>query len=158
MQRMTIREWMIQVRADRPETQAEDYRLYVIRDPDQVDLFSADGTVFYVGQFENPYNRLMVHMGLLWPGPSHVGTFIRENAPASGSWLFEQYTLEECSGIVGKCHDVDEAEEALIKLYHPCLNTAANPDPAPLPVHYKSSYREAKNAHAGALSKLFNIK
>jgi hypothetical protein len=34
----------------------------------------------------------------------------------------------------------------------------ANPDPAPLPVHYTSSYREAKNIHAGKLSKLFNIK
>ena len=94
-------------------------------------------------------------------GASLVGTFIRENAPASGAWLFEQYTLEECSQLVGICHDVDEAEETLIKLYRPCLNTDANPDPVPLPVHYKSSYRdfrEAKNAHAGELSKLFNIK
>ena len=37
MQRMTIREWMIQVRANVPKAQAEDYCLYVIRDPDQVD-------------------------------------------------------------------------------------------------------------------------
>lgn len=74
-------------------------------------------------------------MGLLWPGPSKVGTFIRENAPASGSWFFEQYTLEGCSEIVGKCRGVDEAEEALIKRYRPYFNMACNPDLASLPAH-----------------------
>ncbi len=141
MKQQTIKEWVKQVFKETPGTKEEDYRLYVIRDPAQVDLFSAGGTIFYVGQASNPHNRLMIHLGLLWPGPSHVGDFIRDNAPTSGDWLFEQYTLEDCSQIVGRCRDVDEAEEALIKLYRPCLNTACNPDPTPLPVPYKSRDR-----------------
>ena len=80
----------------------------------------------------------------------------------------QAYTLEDCSQLVGRCRGVDEAEEALIKLYRPCLNTDANPNPTPLPVPYKSRGRyenaygdkltSAKNAHAGKLSKLFHIK
>jgi hypothetical protein len=57
--------------------------------------------------------------------------------------------------------DVDDAEEALIKLHRSYFNAAMNPHPRPLPMRYKSSYRdlcEAKNVHAGELSKLFNFK
>ncbi len=140
MKQQTIQEWFRRV--DAPGTQEEDYCIYVIRDPAQMDLFSADGTVFYVGQSANTHHRLMVPMGLLWPGPSHVGDFIHEHAPASGSWLFEQYTLEDCSQLVGICRNVDEAEETLIKLYRPCLNTACNLDPTPLPAFYKSRDRD----------------
>jgi hypothetical protein len=153
MQRMTIYEWIKKVEAEKLGEQAEDYRLYLIHDGE---------TVFYVGQSQNPYNRFLAHMGLAGRNaPSEVGTFIRENAPASGDWTFEQYTLEDCSQVIEACRNVDDAEEALIKLYRPYFNAAANPDPVPLPARYKSSYRdfrEATNAHAGKLSKLFNIK
>lgn len=141
MQRLTIKEWAEKVEAGYTGVKAEDYRIYILRDTE---------TVFYVGQSINPFGRLQEHLGLTSVAPSLISEFIRENAPASGVWLIEPYTLEECSEIVGKCRDVDDTEEALINLYHPYFNIAANPDPAPLPTHYTSSYRdrEAKNATA----------
>jgi hypothetical protein len=102
-----------------------------------------------------------------------------ENAPASGDWLFDQYTVEECRPYVerwrttfpesirnihastGNIYDVDEAEEAIIKLHRPYFNTAMNPHPLPLPMHYKSSrrnFQEAKNPYADKLTELFGIK
>jgi hypothetical protein len=152
--------------------QEADYRLYLIRDKK---------TVFYVGQAKNTYNRFLSHMGLDGrSGKSHVGEFIIWNAPASGMWLFMQYTLEECREVVqqyrstlpelsrlfyentGGHYGVDEAEEALIKLHRPCLNTAANPDPLPIPRKYRMNIpkmlQSAKNEHASQLSKLFGIK
>jgi len=149
---MTIKEWAEKVETNATGMQAEHYRIYVIRDGE---------TVFYVGQSHNPHNRLLEHMALSRTQPSLIGTFIRENAPASGAWVFEQYTLDDCSEVVGRCRDVDDAEEALIKLHRPYFNAAMNPYPLPLPMRYKSSYRkdrEAKNAHAGDLSELFNFK
>lgn len=138
---MTIKE-MLQ---KQPGIQVIRYRLYLIRDGE---------VVFYVGQSTNPYNRFLSHMSLDGRnGPSHTGTFLIENAPASGTWMFEQYTVEECNPFVeqfratfsaemqalykdvSSCDDVDEAEEALIKFYRPCLNTADNPNPTPLPAH-----------------------
>jgi hypothetical protein len=148
MQQQTIKE----VLEHEPGIRAEEFRVYVIRD---------EQTVFYVGQSQNTYNRFLAHLGLdERTGASLVGTFIRENAPASGAWLFEQYTVEECRPFVeqrraalpeeiraffaatGNHYDADDAEEALIKLHRPYFNTAKNPHSLPLPGCYKSSYRD----------------
>jgi len=164
MHQQPIREWVEQLRKD-AGLQAENYRIYMIRDP-------ANATVFYVGQSVDPDYRLWEHFGSGLSAASPIGTFIRENATASGAWLFEQYTLEEAMTLVEITHGVqeaktslidlwvDEAEEALIKLHRPYFNAAHNPNPRELPTCYKSSLRDrpARNPYADQLSKLFNIK
>jgi len=113
-------------------------------------------TVFYVGQSHNTYNRLLAHLGLDGrSGPNVLGRLILDHAPRSDGWHFEEYTLEECRPFVlayrvtlpepmqafyqslGNHYDVDLAEEALMKLHRPCLNTAMNPNPPPLPERYQ---------------------
>lgn len=84
--------------------------------------------------------------------PTVIGRFILRNAPASDAWLFEQYTLEE----IGEHNSIDSAEEALIKLYRPCLNTVANPDPTPLPLFYK--VRSADNPYGQKIVTRFGVK
>lgn len=142
MKQLTIRE-MLQ---EEPGIMTEDYRLYMIRDGE---------TVFYVGQAGNPYNRFLSHIeGFGGNGPSHVGEFLFANAPRSGAWLFEQYTIEECRPFVeeyratffkapralGDYFGLDEAEKSLIKHYRPCLNTAMNPNPLPIPEQYVNPF------------------
>lgn len=147
MQRQTIKEFL----EHKPGIQAEEYRLYIFRD---------DETVFYVGQAENTQKRFLAHLGVDGRHEeSKVGEFLRENAPDSGAWFFEQYTLEDCFPLVGKQLGVDEAEEALIHLYRPSFNSAANPTPALLPGRYKSSYRdrEAENRKADELAARYGI-
>jgi hypothetical protein len=95
---MTIKE-MLQ---KQPGIQVIRYRLYLIRDGE---------VVFYVGQSTNPYNRFLSYMSLDGRnGPSHTGTFLIENAPASGTWMFERYTVEECSPFVEQFRATFSAE------------------------------------------------
>src|SRR5712692_7337424 len=104
--------------------------------------------------------------------PSAIGQLILENAPVSGTWLFEEYTLEECETFVtayratlsehiqafyqelGNPYNVDLAEDAMIKLYRPCLNTAMNPDPLPLPERYQ---HPPENPYSTKLTARFGI-
>lgn len=145
------------------------YRLYVIRD---------DETAFYVGQSINAYNRILAHLGLDGRGnTSHIGEFIIANAPLSGTWLFQMYTVEDCRAFVldyratlpeenrafyetsNNPYDIDDAELALIKILRPCLNDAMNTDARPVPDKYVNPFnRSSFNPRAAALSKLFNIK
>jgi len=83
MQRQTIKEWVRQLKTE-PGLKAEDYRIYLIRDPAPVDACFEGGTVFYVGQSVDPSYRLWEHFGGSSRGPSLIGTFICENAPESG--------------------------------------------------------------------------
>ncbi len=143
MKRQTIKE----VLAHEAGLQEAEYHLYIIRE---------DETVFYIGQAGNTYNRLLYHLGWLGQsGATHVGQFILDQAPQSDTWLFEQYTVEECAPFVLAYQatfpediqafyraypakpNVNDAEEALIKLHRPCLNTAMNPQPPPLPEKYR---------------------
>ena len=143
MKQQTIKE----VLSEDGDVQEADYRLYLVREGE---------TVFYVGQAKNTYNRLLAHLGMDGrSAPSAIGQLILENVPVSDAWLFEEYTLEEGEAFVtayratlpqqmqafyrenGSGYDVDLAEDAMIKLYRPCLNTALNPDPTPLPEQYQ---------------------
>lgn len=166
VQRMTIREALKHESGIRTEA----YRIYIFRD---------GKTVFYVGHAGNTYNRFLSHLGIDGrDSESRVGAFIRENAPASGDWLFEQYTVEECRPHVeswfatfpediraihastGNIYDVDDAEHALIKLHRPYFNTSMNPHPLPLPERYKYGPRDsrrAENRKADELAALYGI-
>ena len=83
-----------------------------------------------------------------------VGLFLK-CAPQSDSWLFEQYTLDECRDLtLGYCgtipwfwganwrwrrerYIVNKAEEALIQHYRPCFNVDMNPNPTLPPERYQ---------------------
>ena len=128
MKRQTIKEAL----EDEPDVRVETYHVYVIREGD---------TVFYVGQSKNTKTRLHGHLGYDERfDQTPTGRFILKCAPQSDSWLFEQYTLDECRDLaLGYCgtipwfwgvnwrwlrerYIVDKAEEALIQHYRPCFN------------------------------------
>ncbi len=138
------------------------HKLYLIRDGD---------IVFYIGQSAQPLIRLQEHMGWTWQGnQSTIGKLIEDNAPESGKWTYELWKVEECEQYVTEyrvntfpdswqklhpSYDIDEAEEALIKHFKPCLNSAMNPNPTPLPGRYIKYNRSQE--HLNMLEKLFGI-
>lgn len=107
--------------------------------------------------------------------PSAIGAFIMKHAPGSGDWLFIQYTLVECAPFVaqerasypeesqalyraiGNHYTIDDAEVALIHLHQPHFNTAANPNPSPLPAKYDEEH-SIENPYAEKFSARFGIK
>ena len=122
------------------------YTLYIVRDGD---------IVFYVGQSTDPLYRLQAHLGLISQSDhSLFGIFIKANAPASYQWTYELWKPEECKPYVQlyriatfpgrwytmpEAFDVDEAEEGLIKFFHPCFNSRENIRPNRLPERYELS-------------------
>jgi hypothetical protein len=136
------------------------YQIYLFRDYNEPNL------VYYVGQSGNPYYRFQTHIGAdRLTLPSEVGRCLLKYAPETGKWYFEVYTLDDCRDIVLAHHaessdyelvyGVDDAEEAFIKHYRPCFNTAMNPDPTPLPERYQEVYT---NPYAAALADVWGIK
>jgi len=171
MLQMTIKDILIKARQDRRGIRQELYHIYLIQEEE---------TVFYVGKASNPENRLLAHLGFDWHcDPSSIGRFVIDHAPASGTWLFLQYTVEECipfvdqyrvmlpessqvlyrmGGDKNRC-DVDFAEEALIKIHRPHFNRAMNPNPCPLPEKYRAKeIMGDENPYAAILTKRFGIK
>jgi len=84
---------------------------------------------------------------------SPVGELIRENRPASFDWQIELMTIEDCMPFVRPLYRryrddeseiarIETAELAMIRSYHPCVNTSNNPDSLPLPAHIKWAYNE----------------
>lgn len=124
--------------------------LYVVRDED---------VVFYVGQSNNPLQRLMQHLGYDRPWmPDALGRTIRENRPACAKWTLDLYTLEDCIEFIQKDmpgslesykEDLKDghpmtikslrncAELAMIDCFAPYLNTLLNRrNRRPLPSKY----------------------
>ena len=123
------------------------YHLYLVRDGE---------VVFYIGQASSIYDRLETHLGIGDWGKqaSRLGRLVSGNLPESRDWVIELYSLEDCEQLtIGHMVDigvvwfneelyynagggVDFAEQSLIALHHPCLNTTYNPDPNLLPERY----------------------
>ncbi len=122
-------------------------------------LFREDAIVFYVGQSRQPLTRFMEHLGQTWQADaSEVGTLILEQAPHSGTWTYELWTLEDCAqylepGLVAG--DVDDAETALIRHFHPCFNVRYNLNPTPLPERYQ---KDDGNPYGAIMERMFGIK
>lgn len=165
MLQMTLKEFAIKVRQNKPSMREQPYEIYVIRDEE---------TIFYVGKSVDPEDRLLGHMGMDWHATTTpIGRFIIEQAPASGNWLFLQYTVEECIpfvheyratlskelyAILSMCNpcDVDVAEEALIHLHRPHFNKAMNYNPCPLPEKYRKE--PTANPYGEQLKDYYGIK
>ena len=111
--------------------------LYLLRDED---------TVFYVGQSYVAFHRVWEHFYAGFKGRSLVGRFIICNWPAS-----MRFTIELMSSRSARFypveHDLNRSEQFLIEQFSPCLNTALNPAPAPIPSRYASPYTSLKFHH-----------
>lgn len=114
--------------------------LYLIRDE------SPSATVFYVGQSYVAFHRVWEHFYGGFKGRSLVGRFIICNWPASMRfWIELMSSKSDRFAEVG--HDRFRCEELLIQQYAPCLNTALNPQPAPVPEQYCSPYTPMRFSH-----------
>lgn len=111
--------------------------IYVVRDND---------VVFYVGQSDNPMERLLGHVGLGswgWSGYSDLGRTIDDNLPEARSWTIELWTVQECKDALADettscCRwDKDDAEQAMIRDRRPYLNHAYNETRRQLPDRYR---------------------
>lgn len=111
--------------------------LYMLRDED---------TVFYVGQSYVAFNRVWEHFYSGFKGRSLVGRFIICNWPAS-----MRFTVSLLSSRSARFdaveNDLNRSEQLLIQQYYPCLNTALNPQPMPIPEQFASPYTSLKFHH-----------
>ena len=111
--------------------------LYLLRDAE---------VIFYVGQSFVAFYRVWRHFYAGFKGRSLVGRFIICNWPVS-----MRFTVELMSSRSARFdsveHDLNRSEQLLIQQYTPCLNTALNPQPAPLPSQYASPYTPLKFSH-----------
>lgn len=100
--------------------------LYLIRDEE---------VAFYIGQSYLAFERVWRHFFDGFKGRSVIGRFILCNWPASMRFTIE--FLSSQSSIFDTIgHNLDSAERALIEQLKPCLNTALNPVPTPIPSYY----------------------
>jgi len=118
-----------------------------------------------------PY--LEEHMGTTWHGGlSQLGRLIQENDPESLQWTYELWKIKECDEYVKRYRkeihptlwhtfpddfDLDEAEEALIKHFKPCLNSACNPNATPLPDRYSKGMPRGHNPYAEKLAQMYGM-
>lgn len=111
--------------------------LYLIRDED---------IAFYVGQSYVAFHRVWEHFYDGFRGRSLLGRFIVCNWPVS-----MHFKLELLSSKMNRfaCVENDRyrSEQLLIQQHAPCLNTAMNPQPAPIPERYFSPYTSLKFSH-----------
>jgi hypothetical protein len=111
--------------------------LYWIRD---------EQVVFYVGQSFVAFHRVWEHFYDGFKGRSLMGRFIVCNWPVS-----MRFTVEMSSSLLPRFaaveHDLSRSEQMLIEQYAPCLNTALNSNPTPIPDHYASPYTSLKFRH-----------
>ncbi len=99
--------------------------------------------VFYVGQSRNAFQRVWRHFYDGFKGRSLLGRFILCNWPASMNFRVVLLS-SKFSQFDGVGHDLNAAEQLLIEKYTPCLNSALNPNPAPIPERYCSPYTSLK--------------
>jgi hypothetical protein len=117
-------------------------------------------TAFYVGKASDPLRRLREHVGLRGRGQgdeSALGELILYNLPLSLSWQVQLLTLADCSSYVAQAFPttngldwyspenqqaaMGDAEIALIRRLHPCLNSMQNLTPTPLPAIIVDPYK-----------------
>ena len=125
--------------------QARHPKVYVVRDGD---------VVFYVGQSDDPVDRLLAHAGLgAWghlTGTSSLGRTIEDNLPSARGWTIELWTVQECKEALvdetteSQRWDKDLAEEEMILRQRPYLNAIHNRGGYSLPERYR------KNTGVGA--------
>ena len=98
-------------------------------------LFRADDVVFYVGQSHLAFNRVWQHIYDGYKARSIVGRFILCNWPTSLNFTIELWS-SQADRFAEINHDLNAAEQALIKQYAPCFNDTHNTRPTPLPDRY----------------------
>jgi hypothetical protein len=98
-------------------------------------LFRDEEVVFYVGQSYVAFDRVWEHFlgGFRWR--STVGRFILCNWPVSLKFTI-QLMSSRSPAFADLNHDLNAAEQALIRQYLPCFNETLNSRPTPLPARY----------------------
>jgi hypothetical protein len=98
-------------------------------------LFRDDEVVFYVGQSQSAFDRAWEHIlnGFKWR--STVGRFILCNWPVSLKFSLELMSSRS-RRFASLGHDLNAAEQALIRQYSPCFNETLNSRPTPIPARY----------------------
>jgi hypothetical protein len=106
-------------------------------------MFRDDEVVFYVGQSYVAFDRVWQHIHDGYKGRSVVGRFILCNWPGSMKFTIELLTSQS-SRFDAVDHNLDAAEQHLIKQLAPCFNTTFNHQPTLLPARYAPPTSEIK--------------
>lgn len=113
-------------------------------------LFRDESVTFYVGQSYFAFARVWEHLTSGFKGHSIIGRFVWCNWPASMKFTIELLSSQfEQFNHVG--HNLNVAEQLLIRQWTPCFNVSQNSQPTPLPPHYlppnaRLRYRRSLNA------------
>jgi hypothetical protein len=98
-------------------------------------LFRDGPIVFYVGQSQLAFARAWEHLLGGFKGHSMTGRFMWVNWPKSMNFTVELLSSQDAQfGSVG--HDLDAAEQMLIRQYKPCFNVTHNPGATAVPPAY----------------------
>ncbi|MFZ2488787.1 MAG: hypothetical protein WAZ19_11750 [Anaerolineae bacterium] len=98
-------------------------------------LFRDAEVVFYVGQSHLAFARVWDHLLNGFKGHSQIGRFVWANWPKSMHFTLELYSSQaEAFATLG--HDLNAAEQWLIRQGSPCFNATYNTQPTPLPSVY----------------------
>ena len=121
--RMPLREFLL---VEKCPFEWQRLDLYLLRD---------EQTVFYAGQSVSAFTRVWDHFYAGFKARSVMGRFIVCNWPVSMRFTLEMYDARDPL-FAPAGHDLDQAEQWLIRHHQPCLNTTHNPTPNPLPSQY----------------------
>jgi hypothetical protein len=108
--------------------------LYLIRDAE---------VVVYVGKSYVAFQRVWQHFYDGFKGRSLLGRFIVCYWPVSMRFTVE-LMISRLAMFEPVEHELDRSEQMLIQQCSPCLNTALNPHPTPIPEPYFSPYTSLK--------------
>ncbi len=144
------------------------YYLYLVRDGDTV--FYVGQSVEPYERLSNHIGLALLYEGT---GSDSLGSMIGDNYPDSLAWIFELYTLQDCEPFIEhhatsreqaafqkalrkieaetidrfglKCA-MDDAEDALIEHFRPCLNRARVHFDSLIPMRYLKKQLERNRA------------
>jgi len=100
-------------------------------------IFRDENVVFYVGQSQLAFARVWEHLLGGFKGHSITGRFVWVNWPKSMNFTIELLSSQDAQ-FSHLHHDLDAAEQWLIRQHAPCFNVSHNPAATAVPPTYLS--------------------
>lgn len=98
-----------------------------------------DDLAIYVGKSDSPFYRITEHFGLSVRGNYQLQAIHKAYPQVAKDWKVRFYTLQDCKQYMQQLQ-ISNAEVAMIRLLHPCLNSTYNRNASPLPEKYEALF------------------
>lgn len=98
-----------------------------------------DELAIYVGKSTSPFYRITEHFGLSTRGNYQLQAIYKAYPQVVRGWKIRFYTVQDCEQCMQQLQ-ISDAEIAMIRLLHPCLNSTYNRNASPLPEKYEALF------------------